>query len=77
MLIRWGTGIADAEGVCCWVYSSDKGWTAFQKGGFGEVGQLDVELDDFAGEVRNEGGEDERWRKYVFRYMRREAVTQG
>jgi hypothetical protein len=40
-------------------------------------GQLDVELDDFAREVRNEGGEDERWRKYVFRYMRREAVTQG
>jgi hypothetical protein len=44
-LIRWGTSIADAEGV------SDKGWTAFQKGGVGEVGRLDVELDDFAGEV--------------------------
>ena len=70
-LIRWGTSIADAEGV------SDKGWTAFQKGGVGEVGRLDVELDDFAGEVRNEEGGDGRWRKFVFRFMRREAVTQG
>jgi hypothetical protein len=48
-----------------------------RKGGVGEVGRLDVELDDFAGEVRNEEGDDGRWRKYVFRYMRREAVTQG
>ncbi|KAE9373444.1 hypothetical protein N431DRAFT_406943 [Stipitochalara longipes BDJ] len=76
-LIRWGTSIADAEGVYCWVSSSDGGWTAFQKSKFGEVGRLEVELDDFAGAVKNKEVEDGKWGKYVFRYMRRDAVSQS
>lgn len=53
-LIRWGTNIADEEGVYCWVFSSNQGWVAFQKLGFGEVGRLEVELDEFAEELRNQ-----------------------
>lgn len=76
-LIRWGTSIADAEGVYCWVSSSDGGWTAFQKMGFGEVGRLELELDNFSGAVRNEEREDGRWGNYVWRYMRRDVVAQS
>lgn len=75
-LIRWGTRIADAEGVYCWVSSSDGGWTAFQKSGFAEVGRLEVELDNFAGSAKNEEGDDGKWGNYVFRYMRRDIVLQ-
>lgn len=32
-----------------------------------------MDLDKYAGEVRNEESEDGRWGIYVFRYMRREA----
>jgi GNAT superfamily N-acetyltransferase len=71
-LIKWGTEIADREGVYCWVSSSDKGWGAFQKMGFREVGRLSVDLDDFADEgIRNEQREDGKWEDYHLRYMRR------
>jgi predicted N-acetyltransferase YhbS len=76
-LIKWGTSIADVEGAHCWVSSSDGGWTAFKKSGFGEVGRLEVDLDDFAGAVRNEFREDGKWGNYVFRYMRRDVVPQS
>jgi len=36
------------------MHCSDKWWVAFQKMGFGEVGRLEVELDESAGEVSNE-----------------------
>jgi GNAT superfamily N-acetyltransferase len=73
-LIKWGTEIADREGVYCWVSSSDKGWGAFQKMGFREVERLSINLDDFADEgIRNERREDGKWGDYTFHYMRREA----
>ena len=31
-LIRYGTGIADQEGVYCWVHASEAGWSVFEKG---------------------------------------------
>lgn len=52
------------------------GWTAFKKMRFGEVGRLEVELEDFSGTARNEEREDGKWGKYVFRYMRRDEVPQ-
>lgn len=81
-LINWGTRIADAHGVFCWVSSSDGGYPVFEKAGFREVGRLAVELDEFAvgidGErIRNpdaEGG-DGRWGMYTWRWMKRDAVV--
>lgn len=77
-LISFGTAIADAEGIYVWVSSNDKGYRAFQKAGFREVGRLELCLDDFAqdGEgTKFEDGESEegKWEAYVWRYMRREV----
>jgi GNAT superfamily N-acetyltransferase len=66
-LIKWRTEITDSEGVYCWVSSSDKGWRAFQKMGFREVGRLSVDLDGFADEgLRNELREDGKWGTTIF-----------
>ena len=73
-LIKWGTQLADEKGVFCWVHSSDAGWRVFEKEEFGEVGRLEVDLDDYAGGVSNEAGRDGRWGRYVFRYMKRPAL---
>ena len=70
-LIQWGTKLADEKGVFCWVHSSNAGWRVFEKEGFGEVGRLEVDLDEYAEGLRNEGREDGRWGFYVFRYMKR------
>jgi predicted N-acetyltransferase YhbS len=75
-LIRWGTSIADKEGVYSWVHTSDNGRLAFQKMGFREVRKLEVELDDFAGTMWNEEREDERWGRYIFRYMRHDDTLE-
>jgi len=73
-LIGWGTGIADQEGVYCWVHASEAGAWVFGKMGFEEVGRLELDFDEFAGErVRNKERRDGRWGAYVFRYMKREA----
>jgi predicted N-acetyltransferase YhbS len=76
-LIRWGTRLADEKGVICWVHSSDRGWRVFEKEGFGEVGRLSVELDEYAGGVRSDGSEggggNGKWGRYVWRYMVRPA----
>lgn len=75
-LIQWGTSLADEKGVFCWVHSSDGGWKVFEKEGFGEVGRLEVELDEFACGIENEEGDGGRWGSYVWRYMRRpEALS--
>lgn len=71
-LIQWGTAQADRDGVACWVHSSDTGWRAFEKNGFKEERRLELELDDYAGglrEIPHQGSE--RWGKYVFRYGQR------
>ncbi|CZR57133.1 uncharacterized protein PAC_07022 [Phialocephala subalpina] len=77
-LISFGTSIADKEGVYSWVSSSDKGYRAFEKAGYREVGRLQLDLDDFAfdGEgkrVLDGESEDGKWGVYVWRYMRREV----
>ena len=80
-LINWGTSIADAHGVFCWVSSSDGGYRVFEKAGFREVGMLAVELDEFAVDVDGERvrnpdakGEDGKWGMYTWRWMKRDAI---
>jgi GNAT superfamily N-acetyltransferase len=73
-LIKWGTQLADENGVFCWIHSSDAGRRVFEKEEFGEVGRLEVNLDEYAGGVTNEAGRDGRWGPYVFRYMKRPAL---
>lgn len=76
-LVRWGTKIADKEGVFCWVSSSDGAFRMFEKEGFEEVERLEKELDGYACGVMDVGGEgsgkDGKWGKYVWRYMVRPA----
>jgi L-amino acid N-acyltransferase YncA len=74
LLISYGTDIADARKVHCWVSSSDSGYRVFQKGGFEEVGRLELDLDLFAeAGCKNQAREDGKWGEYCWRYMRREA----
>ncbi|KAF8866751.1 hypothetical protein BDZ45DRAFT_768523 [Acephala macrosclerotiorum] len=79
-LISFGTSIADQEGIYSWVSNSDKGYRAFEKAGYKEVGRLELCLDDFAEDEEGMGvrdgeseGGDGRWGDYVWRYMRREV----
>jgi hypothetical protein len=70
-LLRWGTANADADGVFCWVHSSESAHTFYSKGGFETVGTLDIDLDEFAPGPPDEEGGDGKWGRYVFSYMKR------
>lgn len=72
-LVRRGTGRADAEGVFCWVHSSEDGAPMFRKCGFEVDDSLDVDLDHWAGQmgIRPPAG-DEKWGAYIFRYLIRQ-----
>lgn len=77
-LIKYGTERADADGVFCWVHSSEAGSGAFEKQDFREVGRLTVDLDEYAPcsplESDSRGG---KWGEYVFRYMKRLPQRKG
>ena len=47
-LVKYGTDIADEEGVFCWVHSSEAGVRNFVKSGFVEVDHLTIDLDYWA-----------------------------
>jgi hypothetical protein len=50
----------------------------FAKFGFEVVGELDLNLDDFAAGPPPEGlGKDGKWGHYVFRYMKRLPQTKA
>ncbi|MCJ1224853.1 hypothetical protein MMC12_001499 [Toensbergia leucococca] len=70
-LIKWGTQKADIDGVFCWVHASEAGHKMFAKQGFNEVGNLVVDLDEFASLPREEMGGIIGWGHYTFRYMKR------
>ncbi|KAI3395627.1 hypothetical protein diail_1065 [Diaporthe ilicicola] len=72
-LIRQGTNRADAEGVFCWVHSSEAGWHTYQKCGFEEVDTLEIDMDDWARklDIKPPAGED-KWGTYKFRYLIRQ-----
>lgn len=71
-LLKWGTDVADRNGVYAWVHSSDRAWKVFQKHGFQPLYTLDVDLDEYAPfpPAEDERG-DGKWGRYVFRYMKR------
>ncbi|RDW94722.1 hypothetical protein BP5796_00485 [Coleophoma crateriformis] len=76
-LIGWGTKKADEMGVSSWVSSSDAGWRAFKSQGFEVMGELRVDLDEFAEDgTRNLDAVDGRWGMYVWRAMRRSSVKE-
>ncbi|KAK2614625.1 hypothetical protein N8I77_001434 [Diaporthe amygdali] len=72
-LIKQGTDRADAEGVFCWVHSSEAGVHTYQKCGFEEDDTLQIDLDDWARklEIKPPAGDD-RWGIYTFKYMIRQ-----
>ena len=70
-LMRWGTASADADGVFCWVHSSESAHSFYAKEGFETVGALEVDLDEFAPGPSDEENGDGKWGHYVFRYMKR------
>ena len=75
-LLRWGTANADADGVFCWVHSSESAHTFYAKEGFVTVGILEIDLDEFAlGPLEGVGG-DGKWGRYVFRYMKRLPIKE-
>jgi GNAT superfamily N-acetyltransferase len=79
-LVQWAASKADNAGTYIWVHSSEAGWRAFQKGGFEEVGRLDVDLDAWAEEagglpVPNDVVDGDKWGVYTCRWMKRPAKT--
>lgn len=72
-LVRQGTDRADAEGVICWVHSSEAGAALFAKRGFEIDETLEIDLDEWAGkmDLKPPAG-DEKWGTYTFRYFVRQ-----
>ncbi|KAI3395362.1 hypothetical protein diail_1418 [Diaporthe ilicicola] len=72
-LVRQGTDRADAEGVFCWVHSSEAGAGLFYKCGFEVDETLEIDLDDYARrmDLKPPAGE-ETWGTYTFRYFVRQ-----
>ncbi len=75
-LIKYGTDICDknGKGWFSWVASSDKGYKAFEKMAYREVGRLAVNLDEYSfvspelGRARNKETENGtgKWGDYIF-----------
>ncbi|KAJ5684069.1 acetyltransferase [Penicillium maclennaniae] len=65
-LIKWGTDIADAEGLRCWAHASPAGHRLYTRAGFSELGRSDYDLEKFS-----DGNKS--WGHYTFRYMKRPA----
>jgi len=68
-MLKWATDKADEAAVYMWVHASEAGRRLFEKGGFEELGSLEVDLDEWAPQPRGDG---EQWGTYVLRYMQRE-----
>jgi GNAT superfamily N-acetyltransferase len=68
-LMQWGTRIADENKIFCWVHASDGSHMFYAKHGFEQVGELTVDLDEFATRPAPDNGG--LWGQYTFRYMKR------
>lgn len=75
-LMRQGTQRADAEGVFCWVHSSEHGAGLYRKCGFEIDDTLEINLDEWASkmDIKPPAGDD-KWGKYTFRYMIRQPKS--
>ncbi|EJD46979.1 acyl-CoA N-acyltransferase [Auricularia subglabra TFB-10046 SS5] len=73
-LVKRAAERADKDGVYTWVHASEAAYHLFSKHGFEVVGELDLDLDEFAAstpppaDLANDEG---KWGHYVFRYMKR------
>lgn len=72
-LMKRGTDLADAEGVFCWVHSSEAAAPMYRKCGFEVDDTLEIDLDHWAEpmDIKPPAG-DEKWGTYTFRYMIRQ-----
>ncbi|PVI03996.1 hypothetical protein DM02DRAFT_519624 [Periconia macrospinosa] len=81
-LIKYGADMADRLGIFTWVHSSDQAWKAYAKFGYQVVKELDLDLDEYAPqspgikwdkalEGTEEGVTEDKWGRYVIRYMKR------
>ena len=68
-LIDWGIVKADAAKVFSWVHASAGGYRIFANHHYQIVGQLEVDLDQYADGLLPKG--DGKWGQYTFRYMKR------
>lgn len=76
-LAQWGTDIADRLGLFIWVHSSEDAWMFYRRHGFEVIGELDIDLDEWAPQPPpKEEGEDAKWGHYVLRYMKRLSVKE-
>ncbi|KAJ5137246.1 ATP-dependent RNA helicase dbp8 [Penicillium atrosanguineum] len=66
-LIKWGTDMADAEGLPCWAHASPAGHHLYTRAGFSELGRSEYDLEKFSDGDRG-------WGRYSFRYMQRPAL---
>ncbi|KAF7324039.1 Acyl-CoA N-acyltransferase [Mycena kentingensis (nom. inval.)] len=71
MLVKTGMEHADEDGVNIWVQASEKAFHLFKKQGFEVLGELDVDLDEYA--ITPPPNGEEKWGHYVFRYMNRQS----
>jgi hypothetical protein len=68
-LMEWGMRIADKDKIFCWVHASDGSHIFYEKHGFEKVGELTVDLDNFA--TKSAPDNEGKWGLYTFRYMKR------
>ncbi|KAH7103188.1 acyl-CoA N-acyltransferase [Auriculariales sp. MPI-PUGE-AT-0066] len=71
MLVKSGVEHADEDKVNIWVHASEQAHHLFKKNGFEILGELDMDLDEYAITAPPNG--EEKWGHYVFRYMNRPA----
>ncbi|KAF2119215.1 hypothetical protein BDV96DRAFT_567206 [Lophiotrema nucula] len=69
-LAEWGTDVADRLRLFTWVHSSEDAWKFYSKHGFEIVGELDIDLDEWALQPPSEE-DGAKWGHYTLRYMKR------
>lgn len=72
LLVDSGTSRADNDGVFCWVHASEAGVRVFERAGFEQRQQLDIDLNAYVPAAEHS---TDRWGTYVFRYFVREPAA--
>jgi GNAT superfamily N-acetyltransferase len=72
-LLKWGTDTADRLGLFIWVHSSQGAVKAYEAGGFERIGNLEMDLDEYAPcpppkELDHDGSG--KWGRYELVYLK-------
>ncbi|KAJ7027706.1 acyl-CoA N-acyltransferase [Mycena alexandri] len=67
LLAQNGMAEADKDGVDIWVHGSEAAGKLFPKLGWKEIGEYDIDLDEYA--IAPPPNGDAKWGHYVFKYM--------